>query len=218
MRCKSCGSLTGAPVIISDIDGTLAIWEDHFIGFLKLWLPPSEAENLDSRMIGWSGDGEFSDHLELDKATYRQAKLQFRQGGYKRWMPAYAGAASMTATAKLMGASVWITTTRPWLSLDNIDPDTRHWLARNGIAYDHLIFSDDKYEAILERVGASVIVAAFENEKAEVERGFELGLPMVQRSTNWNAPPMPLAPNISNLFEGARMIEQRLDDYWRANA
>lgn len=35
---------------------------------------------------------------------------------------------------------MWLCTTRPYLRLDNVDPDTREWLRRNAIEYDALLF------------------------------------------------------------------------------
>jgi hypothetical protein len=55
-------------------------------------------------------------------------------------MPVYLGASELTQQIRSAGAEVWLCTTRPYLRLDNVDPDTREWLRRNRIQYDALLF------------------------------------------------------------------------------
>ncbi len=197
------------PVVALDIDGTMGRWHEHFIAFLQQWLDPQDRPY--AWPTDWSGTGEFSDHLGLDKFTYRKAKLAFRQGGYKRWMPVFSGAVALTQGIKRAGGEVWITTTRPWLSLDNIDPDTRSWLERYGFAYDYILFGQDKYADLLERVDADMIVMALDDELDNVRRCQELGVPAVLRYSKWNnqAPLYTDAPAVSSMQRALEVFIER---------
>lgn len=146
----------GVPVVALDIDGTLADYHGHFLDFASNWVgrPMPDAAELNPGHPLWV-------HMNVTQETYRACKLAFRQGGLKRWMPAYAGANRLTSDIKSLGAEVWICTTRPYLRLDNIDPDTREWLFRNGIGYDAVIFDrvnekGSKYEELWRQAGNRV--------------------------------------------------------------
>lgn len=125
----------GKPVVALDIDGTLGDYHGHFLRFATNYFGvefPDPAEINPGLPL--------HAFMQISKEAYRECKLAYRQGGLKRWMPAYPGAAELTAAIKMAGAEVWICTTRPYLRLDNIDPDTREWLRRNGIQYDAVLF------------------------------------------------------------------------------
>lgn len=154
---------TGAdhPVVGLDIDGTLGDYHSHFLWFAQQWFgrdfPPP---------------GEINPGLPLSKFMgiphheYQECKLAYRQGGLKRFMPCYPYAAELTQNIRATGTHVWICTTRPYLRLDNIDPDTREWLRRNAIQYDAVIWEGlgegteaTKYHDLVDQVGLSRIVA-----------------------------------------------------------
>jgi len=155
MKCTECGSVI-RPVVSVDIDGTLGNYHDHFVFF---------AEEYVGRRLSASYDGseEFSDHLGLEKSIYRDIKLAYRQGGMKRSMPQYHGARDFMIDLRNRSVEVWISTTRPWMRLDNIDPDTRHWLDRNGIHWDYMIYGEDKYDQLVSRVDPERIVAVIDD-------------------------------------------------------
>jgi hypothetical protein len=71
--------------------------------------------------------------------------------------------AGWTAALTGLGVELWITTTRPYLSLDRVDRDTRFWLDSKGIIYDGLLYDDDKYAVLAERVGADRVVAVLDD-------------------------------------------------------
>lgn len=125
----------GKPVVALDIDGTLGDYHGHFLAFATGWFGCTfpDPKTINPGLPLW----EF---MHVSKAKYRECKLAYRQGGLKRTMPAYAGAAELAEAIRGAGAEVWICTTRPYLRLDNIDPDTREWLDRNRIAYDAVLF------------------------------------------------------------------------------
>jgi hypothetical protein len=145
------GNGEGRPIVALDIDGTLGDYHRHFLEFAALWfdrpMPGPEEFNPGLRLHRFMG---------VKLADYRTAKLAYRQGGWKRWMPVYPGAAELTRAIRRAGAEVWICTTRPYLRLDNIDPDTREWLRRAKIQYDAVLFGEDKYRELKRQAGNRV--------------------------------------------------------------
>lgn len=141
----------GIPVAALDIDGTLGDYHRHFLEFAEKWIgrPMPDPADINPGM-------RLHRFMRVPLATYRECKLAFRQSGLKRWMPVYPGAHSLTADLRRAGAEVWICTTRPYLRLDNIDPDTREWLRRAGILYDAVLFGEDKYEELKRQAGDRV--------------------------------------------------------------
>jgi hypothetical protein len=129
----------GKPIVALDIDGTLGDYHANFLEFADRyfhsgcgsWFEMRTEENPGLPLWEWMG---------IELRDYRDAKLAYRQGGWKRWMPCYPGAAELTRKIQDAGAEVWLCTTRPYLRLDNVDPDTREWLRRNEIHYDALLF------------------------------------------------------------------------------
>lgn len=132
------------PVVALDIDGTLGDYHGHFTRFAEQWtgreMPAPDAINPGMALYK---------HLGMAKSTYRQCKLAYRQGGLKRSMPVFEHAAELSRYARKLGCEVWICTTRPYLRLDNIDPDTRHWLRRNGIQHDGVLYGHNKYRDLV---------------------------------------------------------------------
>lgn len=146
------------PVVALDIDGTLGNYHSHFLSFATDWL---------GKMLDWNWNdkrGEFSEALGLDKETYRQIKLAYRQGGQKRTMPVFPGASDLVAAIREAGAEVWCCTTRPWQRLDNIDPDTREWFRRAGVEFDGVIYGEDKYLELANIVGKERVAAILDDE------------------------------------------------------
>jgi hypothetical protein len=168
----------GKPVVALDIDGTLGDYHAHFLWFAERWLgremPRAEDVNPGMRL---------SEFMQIPHHEYRECKLAYRQGGLKRFMPAYTFAAGLTACLQAEGAQVWLCTTRPYLRLDNIDPDTREWLRRNEICYDAVIFdelSEDgrggKYSELVRQVGLGRIVAVVDDLPEQAFEAAECGV------------------------------------------
>jgi hypothetical protein len=114
--------------------------------------------------------------MGVSKSTYRQCKLAYRQGGLKRSMPVYPGASELSRNLRKAGAEVWICTTRPYLRLDNIDPDTRHWLRRNKIQYDAVLWGEHKYRDLVKSVGIGRVVAVLDDLPEMAEQAASLGI------------------------------------------
>jgi hypothetical protein len=146
------------PVVAIDIDGTLGDYHGHFLHFAEAWYgrPMPSAKDINPGL-------PLHKFMRTSKATYRQCKLAYRQGGLKRSMPAYPGASELCARVRQAGAELWICTTRPYLRLDNIDPDTRHWLRRNHIQFDAVIYGENKYCDLARNVGRERVAAVMDD-------------------------------------------------------
>lgn len=162
---------TGKPIVALDIDGTLGDYHRHFLRFASEWI---------GRPMPSPGDINpglpLSRFMGVSKSTYRQCKLAYRQGGLKRSMPVYDGASELSRVLRKMGAEVWICTTRPYLRLDNIDPDTRHWLRRSKIQYDAVIWGENKYRDLVRSVGVHRVVAVMDDLPELAQQASSLGI------------------------------------------
>lgn len=166
MLCTKCNDPV-KPVVAQDIDGSLGQYHSHLLGFFSIHMDRTMPRN-------WDGSGNWEDYLGIDRKEYQDGKLAFRQGGFKRWMPPYPNAKEICQAVRANGAELWMTTTRPFLRLDSVDPDTREWLRRHKIEYDNLLYDDDKYGRLLELVGPDRVVAVVEDLPEQHERALEL--------------------------------------------
>lgn len=173
------------PVVGLDIDGTMGDYHGHFHRFAEGYVGRTLPEPRFYR-----GDRSFYEYLGMSKTLYRQVKLAYRQGGLKRSMPAYEGVSEMSRSLRKAGAVVVICTTRPYLQLDNIEPDTRHWLRRNGIQCDGMISGEHKYRDLLRTYGSNRIVSVFEDLPEQARLCTKLGLPLFLRDQSYNRPPV----------------------------
>lgn len=167
------------PVVALDIDGTLGYYHEHFARFASAYLQRDIPAS-------WEGNVPFWRHCCGSKTTYRQMKLAYRQGAQKRSMPVVPGAAELTRVVRRAGAEVWVCTTRPYLRLDNIDPDTRFWLRHNGIQFDGVLFGESKYRDLATLVGSGRVVAVLDDEPEQVRRAEAAKLPgwLMEREYN----------------------------------
>jgi hypothetical protein len=178
MLCTKC-SRPILPVVAIDIDGTLGDYHGHFIEFAEAYLGHSLPRDYD-------GVGEFSDSLGIPKATYREVKLAYRQGGGKRCMPVDPFAYQLMYSLRTQ-AEVFITTTRPYLRLDSTDPDTRHWLQRHRIQYDGLLYDEDKYTVLAGIVHPDRVVAVLDDLKSQLDSAErQFGPVGFLRRNHWN--------------------------------
>lgn len=172
----------GAPVVALDIDGTLGAYHAHFTRFAEAWTGkpmPSASEP--------TGAVPFHKHLGISKSTYRKIKLAYRQGGLKRSMPVYPGVGLLTRYIRSKGCQVWIATTRPYLSLDNIEPDTKHWLRDRAHAqYDNVLFGEHKYRDLVKAIGRERVVMVVDDLPAMINQACDLGLRAYIRSQPYN--------------------------------
>jgi len=162
-----------SPIVALDYDGTLGVYHYHFTNFASEWV---------GRALpgGYDGGKPFYQHLGLSKETYRKCKLAYRRGGLKRSMPAYGGAAELTRIVRLRKARVIICTTRPFLSLEDIEGDTVHNARRHGIQFDYMISGEKKYHELKKLVDPERIVMVLEDQDDMLAQATRLSLPAVR--------------------------------------
>jgi len=188
----------GKPVVALDIDGSLADYHSHFLAFAEKFFGQDMPDplNINPGRPLW-------EHMKIEKHEYDQAKLAYRQGGFKRWIPYYEGAAALTKAIREAGGEIWMCTTRPYLRLDNIDPDTRESLRRNDIVYDAVLFGREKYHELVRQVGRSRIAAVFDDlpkylQQANAEE--IAGIYMMDQPYNRDFTPQ-WADRVDNLYD-----------------
>jgi hypothetical protein len=171
-----------APVIALDLDGTSGDYHGHFTRFAAEYVGrpmPDPAQ--------YTGGVHFSKHLGVSRSTYNTMKLAYRQGGQKRSMPVYDGIGDFTRYVRKCGVQVWICTTRPYLRLDNIDPDTRHWVTKRAhMQYDAILYGPHKYRDLARAVGVERVVMVYDDLPSLVEQALGLGMPATLRLQPYN--------------------------------
>jgi hypothetical protein len=170
------------PVVALDIDGTMGAYHSHFwrmaCAYTGRDLPNPES---------WDGTCSFYQHLGISKATYRRIKLAYRQGGYKRSMPVYEGVSYMSRRLREEGAVVAICTTRPYLQLEVVDADTRHWLTKRAkVQFDCIISGEHKYRDLVSMFGKDRIVAVYEDLPEQAKVCEDLGIPLFLKDKPYN--------------------------------
>jgi hypothetical protein len=207
--------LVSKPVVALDIDGTLGDYHGHFTRFAAGWtgreLPDPTLNTGGVPLYKWLG---------MSKATYRQCKLAYRQGGMKRSMPCYEGTAELCRAIRKAGVEVWICTTRPYLRLDNIDPDTRHWLRRNRIQYDGVLFGERKYRELVSIVGAGRVIAVLDDLPEMLDAAESVGIPATRlylrdQPYNRSYPRPPDWNRVMTMVAAEICIMQAVRDYKR---
>jgi phosphoglycolate phosphatase-like HAD superfamily hydrolase len=176
------GNRDGIPIVALDLDGTLGDYHAHFLWFAENYFdrkfPEADQVNPGLRL---------SEFMGIPHVEYQKCKLAYRQGGLKRWMPAYEGAAELTHEIHQLGMDAWICTTRPFNRLDNVDPDTQEWLRRNEIQYEGLLFGDDKYQELYRQTnGRRPVIAAVEDLPELHAQASKLGFFTLLRDQPYN--------------------------------
>lgn len=169
------------PVAAIDIDGTLGDYHGHFLQFAEQWYGREMPD-----------PGQINPGLPLhkfmctSKATYRQCKLAYRQGGLERSMPVYDGANELCGSIRAAGAELWLCTTRPYLKLDSQSVNTRHWLRRHKIQYDALIYGERKYIDLARIVGVRRVAAVLDDLPEMIIQADSLGMWTMLRDQPYN--------------------------------
>jgi hypothetical protein len=162
MRCSECSN-TIKPLVAIDIDGTLGDYHTHFLRFADAYL----GDTIPFVSPSYAGQCSFKEWFMTgygcDESTWQTIKLAYRQGAQKRSMPSYPDAQWLVNNLRWDNVEVWLTTTRPYLRLDGVDPDTRAWLDRIGIEYDGLLYDEDKYHVLGERIDPDRVVAVLDD-------------------------------------------------------
>lgn len=159
MLCSRCGEVV-QPVVALDIDGTLGDYHEHFWSFAELYLN-------EYRVYNYRGVGMFRDYtcdqFGITQDVWYDIKLAYRQGAQKRSMPVEPWASELSKEIRMAGCELWLTTTRPYLRLDGIDPDTRFWLGIHDIEYDKLLYDQDKYAMLAHQIDPHRVIAVIDD-------------------------------------------------------
>jgi hypothetical protein len=219
LLCSRCSEPI-RPIVALDIDGTMGDYHNHFIRFALGYMG---MDLTMANIIGATYDGGvsmstwFCHKFETDIRTYRDIKLAYRQGAQKRNMRARTWASDLTH--HLMNrAEIWLTTTRPYLRLDGVDPDTRFWLHHNSIYYDHLLYHEQKYTVLANRVSPSRVVAVVDDLREDLEdAGVHFGEDscIMYRSSFNKADWEQYEGRLAHEGQSLRtMIDRRIDDWY----
>lgn len=216
MKCTNCQAVI-RPVVSVDIDGTLGDFHGHFLQFAAAYLQLHPNHWRDQPYRGRESFREwFCRTTRQDSNTWHDIKLAYRQGAQKRSMPAYPGATTMMRMLRAAGAEIWICTTRPYNRLDNIDPDTRFWLAHHGIPYDGMIFDERKYWQLAEIVNPLRVMACVDDldeQLKEANRIFGPGAG-IQHANGYNVLDRWTGGRDEDLVNIANRIIRRIE-IWR---
>jgi hypothetical protein len=171
-----------APVVAFDLDGTLGDYYAHFEWFASLYTQRTVKAHFEPEM-----QGDYCRALGMEKEMYRDIKLAYRQGGMKRCMPVFRYSRALVSLVRTLGVQVWICTTRPYLRLDNIDPDTRFWLDRNIGRVDGLLYGEEKYQDLVDIVGRDRVLAIYDDLPENIIDANKMDIPCIMRSGPQNA-------------------------------
>jgi hypothetical protein len=214
--CTRCSAVV-KPLVAVDIDGTLGDYHGHFLNFAGDYLGPGVW--IPCHSLAYDGSVGFKEwfmhHTSTDERTWNDIKLAYRQGGMKRSMPRLKGAEEFVSLLHEEGCEVWLTTTRPYLRLDGIDPDTRHWLHRNNISYDGLLYDEDKYHVLRERVDPKRVVMVLDDLPEQYDAAavaFGATVPVLRRNGYNFGVSRPATAQ--TLEEAAHLFVKRLE-HWR---
>lgn len=213
MKCSDCGIVV-KPIVAVDIDGTLGNYHAHFEEFMEGYFD----KRVNAGCLYAGGEAMSTWALRefgVNRAQFRDCKLAYRQGGLKRTMPLFDGAADLCERVRAAGAELWLTTTRPYLRLDNVDPDTREWLRRKGIQYDYLMYDEDKYQVLHDRLESPERVVAIVDDLStnisEAQQHFHWDAAVWVR-TIWNDKDGP--PEVGVPMEVvAKIIEIKIEEW-----
>jgi hypothetical protein len=163
------------PVFGLDIDGTLLAYHQHFVHFANQYFDIFADPN------GYDAREPFHKYLGVSKIRYRQCKLAYRRGQLKRSLPPldepYPDARLLTRELRELGAQIWLCTTRPYLSHDEVDDATRHNLRRNGVVYNGILWGEKKYHELVRTVGRERIAGVLDDVPEMCTQAVKLGLP-----------------------------------------
>jgi phosphoglycolate phosphatase-like HAD superfamily hydrolase len=220
MRCSVCSEVI-KPVVAIDLDGTLGDYHGHFIRFAAEWTGQGIEATLRASLSPYRGNTHFSSYccviFDITIEVYRSIKLAYRQAGMKRSMPIFDGAEAICLMVYKEGAELWVTTTRPYLSLDSIVPDTREWLDRHRIGFDHMLFDADKYDVLADRVDSGRVVAVLDDLPEMYDAAAENFGPKVPILIKGNFNKAVTRTNMATLPLAIAIVRERIIEWRKEN-
>lgn len=214
MLCSNC-SRHVKPVVAFDIDGVLADYHGNLAFFTGCYMGD---EVLGSNLMQYDGSmthGEWFEKCGISREQFRQIKLAYRQGGQKRTQTPHRSVIDCVQKTHNYGVEVWVTTTRPYLRLDNVDPDTRWWIERYDVPFDHMLYDDVKYQTLAQMVDRARVVAIVDDQSEQYDDAYDLfgpGVPILYKS-RYNAD-VVRAFSAQSGRELWQMVGDRIDQ-WR---
>lgn len=212
-QCSDC-SQEVLPIVCVDVDGTISEYHYSLAEHCRRYFGiPYELDG------SWDGRGNFEDFIGITQEQYREAKLAYRQGGFKRWSPVQEGVEDLLFKIRDIkmkrGLEVWITTTRPWNRLDSVDPDTQFWLNNHFPVWDHILYDENKYTRLASMIDPVRVVGVIDDLPPMVAQAAwhydRKGVWMVDRDHNRSA--HPSVPKCT-LEEFAWTLEERVEEWW----
>jgi hypothetical protein len=194
-------------------------YHKHFVRFALGYLGKSDhaVDTILSTYKGETSMAEWFCSLFLtDIRTFRDIKLAYRQGAQKRNMPVKSWASELTHAIKER-AEIWLTTTRPYLRLDGVDPDTRFWLHHNSIYYDHLLYHEAKYTVLATRVAPARVVAVVDDLPEELNsaaKNFGKEVCIMMRAQH-NMESWGDYPSAHEGISLKRQLDRRIDEWYQ---
>lgn len=208
-------TLRQRPVVGLDIDGTIGAYHQHFIRYAEGYLGKPIDPDYDGRI-------EFHRHIGVGKTRYREMKLAYRRGSLKRSMPTlpapYPDASTLTHMLRKWGIDVWLCTTRPYLSHDNVDVDTRFWVRHNRVACKGIIWGEHKYRELARTVGKDNVVAVLDDIPEMCDQAHGLYIPAILAVRDHNRRQPVLYPEhhrAETMEETVAVLKRRYNE-WRS--
>lgn len=214
MLCSKCNERI-RPVVVFDIDGVLGDYHGFFQDFAEGYLDQKFNE---SAYDGSEPHRDWYGRQGVSVEVFRTMKVAFRQGSYKRTMPPHRRVIQTVHKTKSKGAEIWLCTQRPYLSFDNIDHDTRAWLDRHGVPFDYMLYHEEKYDQLEQRVSKHRVVAIVDDTPEmydEASRVFGEDIPILYKGIYNRAVTRPTEAGGPN--ELWQQIRERIEHWERMN-
>jgi hypothetical protein len=120
----------------------------------------------------------------------------------------------MTRIIRKRKGRIVVCTTRPFLSLEDVEPDTVHNLKRHGVQFDYILHGENKYRDLVKLVDPARIVMVLEDQDDMLAQAASLSLPAVRRVTLWNmGSPLHWTPEVHSLKDAEQLALNRMANY-----
>ena len=128
-------------IIGVDIDGVLADYPVSFQNFIKsetgIWVDVNSYDLYEAY------------EQVISRTDMIQLKHKYRESGQKRYIPICEGAVQFLNNMKKQEYTIVLLTSRPYEQYERIFGDTIHWLHKNKLQYDAILWDEEKnYKAI----------------------------------------------------------------------
>lgn len=138
-------------IVALDIDGVLSDYPRCFYEFVmvRTSVDVEDYDELDS----YKAFGGAFDPIEL-----AALKDEYRQSGAKRDIPTMQGAVAFTQALRSMGYKIVLLSSRPVKKYSRMFSDTLHWLNKNRVPYDAIMWDENKECRLIDEFGDKVVM------------------------------------------------------------